>query len=287
MTDSTDAPTKGFDLLPGRNEFVDRVFAEFGDQVAELDALGGGAVRILGFQRDGYVTAVTLGLHRVPLDDGEPAELRCDAATETVGAATVTLGIAAERLVQTRRALEPGKVWINEVPYLKGSNISAMVVADDDAGRTAVRDEAGAVLGHLRRVVMLTNLEARFVAQHGVDALPGADAETLRNPERPDLVSADDLEVPAMPCIVSKLVRDRPARWVEVDREGRFAALTMTETEQFMEDADNFEVWALPRLVEANPGLREFAVTAVPGDCARLTDEDGWVAARQEGFVEE
>ena len=277
-------PDGGFALLSGRSEYVDRIFADLGHQLSELDSLGGGAVRIVGFERDGYMTAATVGLHRVPLDAGEPAELTCDAPAGTPGAAVVTLGIAAERVVQTRRSLEPGKVWINEVPYLQGSTISAMLVPDDDPHRTAVRDASGAVLGHVRRVVMLTNVEARYVAEHGLAALPGDD-EALRNPHRADLVGIDRLQVQPVPCIVSKLLREQPARWVEVDHEGRFAALAMTETPEYLESPDNVEVWSLRTLVEKNPGLREFAVTAVPGDCARLT-EDGWVAARQDGFVE-
>ncbi|WP_040159175.1 suppressor of fused domain protein [Nigerium massiliense] len=283
-----DAAAQGgpFALLPGDGAYVDRLFAEFGAQAVELESIGGGAVRLLGFEHEGYLTVATLGLHRVPLDEGEPAELTCDADLDTVGAAVVTLRVAAEHVVVSRRALVPGRVLVNEVPYLEGSTISGLVALDEGEA-SAVRSADGQVAGRLHRVVMLTNVEARYVAAYGLDALPErADAAALRNPERPDLVSVDDLPIPDVPVIVSRMLDDQPARWVEVDYAGRYVALTMAESDAFLDDPANLDVWPLARLVERNPGLREFAVSAVPGDCIRYSDDDGWVAARQDGFLE-
>lgn len=272
---------EGFELLPGRPEFIDAVFDTFGEERVELETLGGGAVRLIGFERGDAMSVVTVGLHRVPLSKGEAVELVCDAPKDAVGAALVTLGIAVERLVHSRRAPESRRPWINEVPYLEGTKISAMVVDERDVA--TVRDAAGALLGRLRRVVLLTNVEARFVAEHGLDALPGG-PDALRDVERDDLVGTKELQVPDVPCLVSSLLDDRPARWIEVDLEGRFVALSLDEDEEFLDEIDNFAIWSVRTLIEKNPSLREFVLTAVPGDCARLTD-DGWLSGRQAGFV--
>lgn len=255
----------------------------------------GGSILMLewDFERDGveYAAIASAGLERIPFD-APPVELVCEVRREQIGAAAVALNVVARRAIEElEEPWEPGRVWINDGPLLRGTRIAALVMGpsgDGDAVDVMPGTPESPVVS-LQTVTLLTAQEGRAVARGGLAVL-----DELRRTRRAELldvertedllpepaVDRDDDELARTPVIVSKLLRDLPARWVECDEAGEFAAYSREEPDGFFDDPANAEIWSLANLISRNPEVADFARTATAGTFLTLDQSGDWVRGR-------
>lgn len=300
-------------LRPGRGDVFQTLAERFGSNPSPAPDRIGGSVMLLSWthEHDGvrYATMATAGMERIPFEGVGPFEYVCEVREEQVGAASVALRLVVQRSVEELEApWEPGRVWINDQPILARTGIVGLVVGPDPDGPHLV-DEGGSPSGNLHRVWLLTETEAKSVAHVGLEPLVGtawekfrgllADVERTQDAIALQSVSNElpyppmpkagrgsgaertDAELANTPIIVSKPLAEHPVRWIECNERGRFVAFTQLEKPEELNDSDNFEVWALDRLVARNPWLEGWARTAQTGDYASYDDRvDGWLVGK-------
>ncbi|GGA70961.1 hypothetical protein GCM10011490_22020 [Pseudoclavibacter endophyticus] len=249
-----------------------------------VDVPGGGHVAIARYVHNGIASVVTLGLERVSLPGGARIELLCEVVETQKAAAEVTVRIALQRVMgalgdAARGPFQPGDVWINDVPFLAGTRIQAIVGVDAQwSGRDQnVHDENGAVVGWVNEVVMLTRNEGKRVAVDGI--VPLIEAAAAAPAARFDVLRDDMVEppapVPREPCLVTLDALERGVRWMQRDADGRYLAISLTESAEYLADPENFTAIALAEIVVGVPSLRGFAARAQPGEYAML-EGDVW-----------
>ncbi|MGV0740639.1 hypothetical protein ABQF35_30245 [Mycobacterium syngnathidarum] len=123
---------------------------------------------------------------------------------------------------------------------------------------------------------MLTCAEAQVLAKRGwsglLDAAGGADK--LLDVTRPD-AARPTLEEVDGPVIVTKLHHQHPPRWITAEEDGMFTSVTGRESQEYMDDAANHEIWVRSSLAARFPWVREFLTVAAPNDVARFDDASG------------
>ncbi len=187
-------------LLPGRTEFPETMLSLFPDgDVTWIDEVGG-AVMIATVPQGQLGVCFTVGLSRLPLDDGPAAELFCVTKLGQEGAGALALRIAVELVAEERRSWAAGELWLNDTPFLRDTLIQAMVAAPDPH---TVQAADGTLLGFISELLLLTAQEAMVVADGGFAALQQAlSANPLpgRDVERASLVTALEATVERRPA---------------------------------------------------------------------------------------
>lgn len=265
-------------LLPGRTEFPETMLALFPDgDVTWIDEVGG-AVMIATVPQGAFGVCFTVGLSRLPLDQGEAAELFCVTRRGQEGAGGIALRIAVDRVAEERRSWAAGEIWLNDTPFLRDTRIQAMVAAH---GPRLVEAADGTSLGVISELLLLTGDEALAVAESGFAALQrvmSADPVRARDVERDALLTAAEASVAG--CAVSQLADEYDITHVQCGADGSWLAVTGQEPNDWFDDSSHFDLWSLRALVERFPGLQELVRTGQPGDSA--TFQDGrWVIERR------
>lgn len=245
--------------------------------------------RIAVFPRGRVATVATLGLASEQLAGGTRVELACTVLAEHAAAAELGVRLAARRLLGEAGGepapLPPGEAWLALAPFVTGTSIQGIVAIDGswDGRDTAVRDERGELAGLFQEILLLTTAEAERVARDGLRPLrqaamaqPGRLYDMLRE----DLL-APPAAVPDAPCIVTAALREEPVGWMQRDASGAWLASAGTEPPGYLAEPGNFEQRRLPDVVGGAPELRDFALTAQPGEY--LAREAGrWTRGRFE-----
>ena len=230
-------------------------------------------VLILGWEKDGLVTAATFGLWHRQLP--ECVEYLCEVDAVAAGAAPIALRVCVERVLATQQALVARDLWINDQPFLKGSRMWGLLVADDPDEQTAIRDSAGQIVGHARRILMLTRNEALAAGEHGTSILSANDP-AYRDPDHADLVDLQLVPVPQVEVIASEYLADNPVQLVLRRADGEYLALSGVEQPGDSSRPEHFGLVPAADLVERNPGIRDFMLNGAAGEAVSLR-EGGWV----------
>lgn len=259
-------------------EFPRHVFDSLGaDPIAWEDRIGG-AIRVVEKSpAGGPITIMTSGASLMPTDSGERVELAVEVIDGQQGAARVALGIVCDDMAANRRVPPVGAPWRNSEPFLTGTRISAIMTSPSRWGASfdEVRTADGALLGHVRTLRLLTDAEAAFASAQGWDALVGAagSVDALLDVTRDDTVSAPGLAGNA-PVFLSKLHAEHPPRWITFT--GRdLQSVTGLESEAYMNDSANHEVWSVDSFVARFPWVAGFVREAKPGQTGMFTDASG------------
>lgn len=77
-----------------------------------------------------------------------------------------------------------------------------------------------------------------------------------------------------IPVFLSKMHSEHPPRWVTV-RGDRLESVVGLETNEYMDNADNHEVWSVDHFVGDFPFVQDFLNAARPGQTALFTDQSG------------
>ncbi|OYN90351.1 hypothetical protein CGZ91_09335 [Parenemella sanctibonifatiensis] len=166
----------------------------------------GGAIMLLEwrYERDGvrYAAVASAGLERIPFDGAEPIEVVAEVLEDQAAAAAIAVEVVVRRSVEELQApWQPGRVWINQEPLLRGTKIQALVI--DPSAADALVDDNGQRVGTLHTVALLTEDEGKAVALRGVQPLDHARRErraALADVERGGSLFGEDgqpLDVPA------------------------------------------------------------------------------------------
>ena len=265
-------------MTDDRDAFPQHVFDALGaDPVAFEDRIGGMIRAVEKRPVDGPVTVMTSGASLLPTDSGERVELAVEVLDGQQGAALVALGIVCDDMATNRRVPPVGAPWRNSDPFLSGTRISAILVTPSRWGTTfdEVRASDGSVLGHVRTLRLLTDSEAAYAAANGWDALVTAagSVDALLDVTRGDVVSAPALPGNA-PVFLSKLHAEHPPRWVTFTG-GELQSVTGLESEEYMNDAANHEVWSVDSFLARFPWVAAFVREARPGQTGLFTDASG------------
>lgn len=259
-------------------EFPRHVFDSLGaDPIAYEDKIGG-AIRVVEKRpAGGPITVMTSGVSLMPTDSGERVELAVEVLEGQQGAARIALGIVCDDIATNRRVPPVGAPWRNSEPFLTGTRISAIMVSPSRWGASfdEVRSAEGALVGHVRTLRMLTDAEASFVAAQGWEALVAAagSVDALLDVTREDAVAAPGLKGNA-PVFLSKLHAEHPPRWITFT--GRdLQSVTGLESEAYMNDSANHEVWSVDSFVARFPWVADFVREARPGQTGLFTDASG------------
>ena len=259
-------------------EFPRHVFDSLGaDPVAWEDRIGG-AIRVVEKSPPGGpITIMTSGASLMPTDSGERVELAVEVLDGQQGAARIALGIVCDDIATNRRVPPIGAPWRNSEPFLTGTRISAIMVSPSRWGASfdEVRSDDGTLIGHVRTLRMLTDAEAAFASAQGWDALVAAagSVDALLDVTRDDSVSAPGRAGNA-PVFLSKLHAEHPPRWVTFT--GRdLQSVTGLESEAYMNDSSNHEVWSVDSFLARFPWVSGFVREAKPGQTAMFTDASG------------
>lgn len=259
-------------------EFPRHVFDSLGaDPVAWEDRIGG-AIRVVEKSPPGGpITIMTSGASLMPTDSGERVELAVEVLDGQQGAARIALGIVCDDIATNRRVPPIGAPWRNSEPFLTGTRISAIMVSPSRWGASfdEVRSDDGTLIGHVRTLRMLTDAEAAFASAQGWDALVAAagSVDALLDVTRDDSVSAPGLAGNA-PVFLSKLHAEHPPRWVTFT--GRdLQSVTGLESEAYMNDSSNHEVWSVDSFLARFPWVSGFVREAKPGQTGMFTDASG------------
>ncbi|MFT4235664.1 MAG: suppressor of fused domain protein [Microbacterium sp.] len=258
--------------------FPHHVFDALGVPPAMLDEPIGEGIRVVEKRPpDGPITIMTLGASRLAADAGDPVELAVEVVDGQQGAACVALEIVCRDMSTNRRVPPVGAPWRNSEPFLRGTSISAILVTASrwGAGFDDVRTPDGAVIGHVRTLRLLTDAEAAFVSAKGWDALVAAagSVDALLDVERRDMVESPGLPDNA-PVVLSKLHAEHPPRWVTYTGT-ELQSVTGLESDAYMSDAANHEVWSVQTFLSRYPWVAPFVRAARPGQTALFTDASG------------
>lgn len=258
--------------------FPEHVFDSLGVAPAPFPDLIGGSVRVVEKRpADGPVTVMTLGASRLPTDSGERVELAVEVLDGQQGAAHVALEIVGDDIARNRRVPPVGAPWRNSEPFLSGTRISAIMATGSRWGSEfdEVRHE-GAVVGHVRTLRLLTDAEASFATARGWDALvaEAGSLDALLDVTRGDAVSAPAGIGGDRPVFLSKLHAEHPPRWVTFTG-AHLQSVTGLESDAYMNDSANHEVWSVDTFLARFPWVASFAQQALPGQTALFTDASG------------
>lgn len=77
-----------------------------------------------------------------------------------------------------------------------------------------------------------------------------------------------------IPVFLSKMHAEHPPRWVTVHGD-RLESVVGLESEEYMENADNHEVWSVDHFVSEFAFVTDFLNAARPGQSALFTDQSG------------
>ena len=185
--------------------------------------------------------------------------------------------IVCDDMAAKRRVPPVGAPWRNSEPFLKGTRMSAIMVSPSRWGDAfdEVRSADGEVVGHVRMLRLLTDAEASFASANGWNALVEAagSVDALLDVTRADAVAAAGLPGNA-PVFLSKMHADHPPRWVTFTGND-LESFTRLETDDYMEDAANREIWSYSSFSARYPWVQGFISEARAGQTALFTDDSG------------
>lgn len=164
-------------LTTGAQAFPLHVFRAFGQEPRVLERRIGGSVMVVVKEpAGGPPIVITAGVSRLPVDEGLPVELAVEIAPGQEGAALIALQLVCNDIAQHRRTPPFETPWRNATPFLADTQISAIVATGSRWGATFddVRDDEGALLGHVRTLRLLTDAEAAVVQTRRYPALVAA-----------------------------------------------------------------------------------------------------------------
>ncbi|MFT4298480.1 MAG: suppressor of fused domain protein [Aeromicrobium sp.] len=258
--------------------FPEHVFDALGVDPAMFSDPIGGMVRVVEKRpADGPITVMTLGASRLPIDSGERVELAVEVIDGQQGAARVALEIVCDDMASNRRVPPVGTPWRNAQPFLNGTGISAIMVTPSRWGASfdEVRSADGTLAGHVRTLRLLTDAEAAFASANGWEALvaQAGSVDALLDVTRAGAVESGGVPGNA-PVFLSKLHAEHPPRWVTFTG-GELQSVTGLESDEYMDDAANHEVWSVDSFVDRFPFLADFVREARPGQTALFTDASG------------
>ncbi|MEV7799821.1 suppressor of fused domain protein [Microbacterium foliorum] len=259
-------------------EFPRHVFDSLGaDPIAWEDRIGGSIRVVEKRPAGGPITVMTSGVSLMPTDSGERVELAVEVLDGQQGAARIALGIVCDDIATNRRVPPVGAPWRNSESFLTGTRISAIMVTPSRWGASfdEVRSDEGTLVGHVRTLRMLTDAEALFASAQGWEALVAAagSVDALLDVTREDVVAAPGLKGNA-PVFLSKLHAEHPPRWITFT--GRdLQSVTGLESEAYMNDSANHEVWSVDSFVARFPWVADFVREARPGQTGLFTDASG------------
>lgn len=258
--------------------FPEHVFDAFGvAPIMHPDPIGG-AIQMVEKRPDGGpITMITAGASRLATDSGESVELAVEVVDGQQGAARVALAIVCDDMAINRRVPPVGTPWRNSEPFLRGTGISAILVAPSRWGAAfdEVRSETGELVGHVRTLRLLTDAEAGYVAANGWEALceEAGSVDALLDVTRKSAVPGEGVPG-STPVFLSKLHAENPPRWVTFTGTD-LRSVTGLESEEYMDDAGNHEVWSTDSFVGRWPWVEDFLRNARPGQTALFTDDSG------------
>ena len=258
--------------------FPEHVFDSLGANPSVQPDLIGGTIRVVEKRpTDGPITVMTLGASRLPTSSGERVELAAEVIEGQQGAARIALEIVCDDMTSNRRVPPLGTPWRNTEPFLRDTRISAILVTPSRWGASfdEVRAPDGAVIGHVRTLRLLTDAEAAFVSANGWEALVAAagSVDALLDVMRDDAVPRVGLPGNA-PVFLSKLHAEHPPRWVTFTGSD-LQSVTGLESDEYMNDAANHEVWSVESFLTRFPWVAEFVRQAMPGQTALFADSSG------------
>lgn len=272
-------------LRGGDDRIAGHVFSALGVKPLVFTERIGGSVVVVEKRSPAFTTVMTAGASRLPVDDGLPVELAVEVLPEQVGAALVALRIVCNDIATNRRTPPIETPWCNAEPILVGTRIFAIVATGSRHGDAfdTVRSDSGAPIGKVLTLRMLTFAESQVLAKRGwrglVEAAGGTDK--LLDVTRAD-AALPTLEEVDGPVIVTKLHDRYPPRWITAKEDGMFTSVTGRESQEYMDDAANHELWARSSLAARFPWVREFLTAAAPNDVARFDDASGAYALERE-----
>lgn len=264
MTDGLEFPRHVFDSLQA-------------DPIAWEDRIGGSIRVVEKRPAGGPITVMTSGVSLMPTDSGERVELAVEVRDGQQGAARIALGIVCDDIAANRRVPPVGAPWRNSESFLTGTRISAIMVSPSRWGASfdEVRSDDGAVVGHVRTLRMLTDAEASFASAQGWEALVAAagSVDALLDVTREDVVAAPGPKGNA-PVFLSKLHAEHPPRWITFTGHD-LQSVSGLESEAYMNDSANHEVWSVDSFVARFPWVADFVRKARPGQTGLFTDASG------------
>ncbi|GAA3595052.1 hypothetical protein GCM10022198_18610 [Klugiella xanthotipulae] len=77
-----------------------------------------------------------------------------------------------------------------------------------------------------------------------------------------------------IPVFLSKMHAAHPPRWVTVHGD-RLESVVGLESEEYMSDSDNHEVWSVEHFISDFPFVKDFLNAASPGQSALFIDQSG------------
>lgn len=265
-------------LHSGDDRIAEHVFCALDIKPLVFQERVGGSVMVLEKPSAEYTTIMTAGVSRLPVNDGHPIELAVEVLPDQVGAALVALRIVCDDIATKHRTPPIETPWCNDKPFLNGTRIFAIAATTSRHGDTfdTVRSGDGAPIGKVLTLRMLTAAESRVLAKRGwhglVEAAGGAD--NLLDVTREDAARPTILEVDG-PMIVSKLHHQYPPRWITADEDDMYTSVTGRESQEYMDDSTNHEIWARSTFAAKFPWVREFLTVAAPNDIACFEDTSG------------
>ena len=275
--DSRDAESS-VEMEPGEGAFAGHVFDALGvDPVVIGEPIGGSVLVVEKRVPNGPVLVMTSGASRLPTESGEQVELAVEVVDGQQGAARVALSIVCDDIARNRRVPPVGVPWRNDQPFLNGTRISAILATPSRWGASfdEVRSADGALRGHVRTLRLLTDAEAATASAIGWDALveKAGTVDAFLDVMRDDAVESPGLPGNA-PVFVTKLHADHPPRWVTFTGDS-LESVTGRESQGFMDDAANHEIWSVESFLARFPHVADFARKARPGQTALFTDDSG------------
>ncbi|RGE19188.1 suppressor of fused domain protein [Leucobacter sp. wl10] len=258
--------------------FPEHVFDALGVEPSVQSEPIGGAIRVVEKRpADGPITVMTSGASRLPTDSGERVELAVEVLEGQQGAARIALEIVCDDMASNRRVPPVGTPWRNGEPFLSGTRISAIMVTPSRWGPSfdEVRSVDGELLGHVRTLRLLTDAEAAFASANGWETLveEAGSVDALLDVTRDDAVAGGGAAGNA-PVFLSKLHAEHPPRWVTFTGTD-LQSVTGLESDEYMDDAANHEVWSVETFVARFPWVAGFVREARPGQTALFTDASG------------
>jgi hypothetical protein len=254
--------------------FPAHVFDSLGVDPLVQDELIGGMIRVVVKRpANGPITLMTLGASRLPIDSAEPVELAVEVLEGQEGAGRIALQIVCDDMASNRRVPPVGAPWRNSNAFLTGTRISAILVTPSRWGASFddVRSAEGALVGYVRTLRMLTDAEASFASASGWDALVEAagSVDALLD------ITRNDTVVGALrgnaPVFVTKLHAEHPPRWITF-ADGDLQSVTGLESDEYMDDSANHEIWSVDSFVARFPWVADFVRDARPGQTAFFAD---------------
>ncbi|CPT03682.1 Uncharacterised protein [Mycobacteroides abscessus] len=270
--------TMDLELRTGDDRIAGHVFSALGIEPLVFQERIGGSVVVVEKPSPSFTTVMTAGAARLPVDAGLPVELAVEVLPDQVGAALVALRIVCNDIATNRRTPPVEAPWCNAEPILVGTRVFAIAATGSRHGDTfdTIRSDDGAPIGRVLTLRMLTFAESRILANRGwsglVEAAGGAD--NLLDVTRSNAALPTILEVDG-PVIVTKLHDRHPPRWITSEEDGMFTSVTGRESQEYMDDAANHEIWTRSSLAVRYPWVREFLTAAAPNDVARFDDATG------------